>query len=166
VETDFAIDGPGFFRVRKPDGSTYFTRAGEFRINADRVLVTMKGDLVDGENGPIQYQQQGGKIFINQTGMIVQGSQQIARIGVFRFNDPQNLQRAGESLLSARPGQVPVPVENAPMIHMTLEESNVRPMGEAIGMVMVARAYDASRKMIEINDDNIGKAIQQLGNPV
>jgi flagellar basal body rod protein FlgG len=68
--------------------------------------------------------------------------------------------------LVPREGQAAAPVENASMIHMTLEESNVQPMREAIGLVMVARAYDASRKMIEINDDNIGKAIQQLGNPV
>lgn len=166
VETDFAIDGPGFFRVRKPDGSVAFTRAGEFRLNEDRVLVTQKGFLVDGENGPIQFQQQGGRIFINQIGMIVQGNQQIARIGVFRFDDPQNLKRAGDSLLIPREGQVATPVDNASLVHMTLEESNVQPMKEAISMVMVSRAYEASRKVIEINDDNMGKAIQNLGSAV
>jgi flagellar basal-body rod protein FlgF len=166
VETDFSIDGSGFFRVRKPDGTVAYTRSGEFRLNADRVLVTQKGFLVDGENGPVQFQQQGGRIFINQVGMIVQGSQQIARIGVFRFDDPQNLKRAGDSLLVPREGQVPVPVDNASLIHMNLEESNVQPMKEAISMVMVARAYEASRRLIEVNDEIIGKSIQHLGTPV
>jgi flagellar basal-body rod protein FlgF len=166
VETDFSIDGPGFFRVRKPDGSLAYTRSGEFRLNQDRVLVTQKGYQVEGENGPIQFQQQGGRIFINQIGMIVQGSQQIGRIGVFRFNDPENLKRAGDSLLVPREGQTPTPVETASLVHMTLEESNVQPMKEAISMVMVSRAYEASRKVIEVNDEIIGKAIQNLAGGV
>jgi flagellar basal body rod protein FlgG len=164
VETDFAIDGPGFFRVRKSDGTEVYTRAGNFFVNADRVLVTPQGHIVDGENGPIQFQQQGGKIFINQIGMIVQGSQPIARIGVFRFNDPSQLQRVGESLLRPPPGVAPVVVENASLIHMNLEESNVKPMKEAIDLLMVGRAYEASRKVLDTSDENAGKAVQYLGN--
>jgi flagellar basal body rod protein FlgG len=164
VETDFAIDGQGFFRVRKPDGTQAYTRAGNFYINADRALVTAQGHLVDGENGPIQFQQQGGAIYINGIGMIVQGSQPIARIGVFRFADPSQLRRIGDSLLAPPAGVAPTPVENAALIHMNLEESNVRPMKEAIDMLMVGRAYEASRKVIDTSDENAGKAIQYLGN--
>lgn len=164
VETDFAIDGPGFFRVRKPDGTEAYTRAGDFLVNADRVLVNPQGYVVDGENGPIQFQQQGGKIFINQIGMIVQGSQPIARIGVFRFADPSSLRRIGDSLLSPPAGVAPTPVENASLIHMNLEESNVRPMKEAIDLLMVGRAYEASKKVIDTSDENAGKAVQYLGN--
>jgi flagellar basal-body rod protein FlgF len=166
VDTDFSIDGPGFFRVRKPDGTVAYTRSGEFRLNADRVLTTQKGWIVDGENGPVQFQQQGGRISINPVGMIVQGNQQIARIGVFRFDDPQSLVRAGDSLLVPREGQAAIPVDNASLIHMNLEESNVQPMKEAISMVMVARAYEASRRMLEVNDEIVGKSIQHLGMPL
>lgn len=164
VETDFAIDGPGFFRVRKPDGTEAYTRAGNFMVNADRVLVNPQGHIVDGENGPIQFQQQGGNIFINQIGMIVQGSQPIARIGVFRFADPGQLKRVGDSLLRPPAGVAPTPVDNASLIHMSLEDSNVRPMKEAIDMLMVGRAYEASKKVIDTSDENAGKAIQYLGN--
>jgi flagellar basal-body rod protein FlgF len=166
VETDFAIDGAGFFRIRKPDGTIGYTRDGQFHLNDERQLATQKGYLVDGENGPVQFLQQGGRIFINQLGMIVQGNQQISRIGIFRFAEPEKLQRAGETILIPRDGQVPVAVENASLVHMTLEESNVQPMKEAINMVMVSRAYEASRRIIEVNDEVIGKSIQQLASPV
>jgi flagellar basal body rod protein FlgG len=46
---------------------------------------------------------------------------------------------------------------------MALEESNVRPMKEAIDMVMVSRFYEASRKVIDVSDENAGKAVQYLG---
>lgn len=164
VETDFAVDGPGFFRVRKPDGSVGYTRAGDFRMNDERILVTQKGYPVDGENGPIQFLQQGGAIFINQQGFLVQGNQTLSRIGVFRFEKPEDLKRVGDTMLAPNPGQTAIPVESPSVIHMALEESNVQPMKEAIGMVMVGRAYEASRKVIDTSDDNAGKAIQYLGN--
>ena len=69
-------------------------------------------------------------------------------------------------MLVPREGQAAIPVENASLIHMNLEESNVQPMKEAISMVMVARAYEASRRLIEVNDEIIGKSIQHLGTPV
>jgi flagellar basal body rod protein FlgG len=163
VQTDFAVDGPGFFRVTRANGTKAYSRSGEFRLNQDRVLVTQKGDVVDGENGPVQFQQQGGEIFINSTGMIVQGTQQIGRIGVFKFDDASKLRRAGDSMLVPSVGQNPIPVENASVLHMVLEESNVRPMKEAIDMVMVSRFYEASRKVIDASDENAGKAIQYLG---
>jgi flagellar basal-body rod protein FlgG len=163
VQTDFSVDGAGFFRVTKPDGTKGYSRSGDFRLNQDRVLVTQKGYVVDGENGPVQFQQQGGEIFINSTGMIVQGTQQIGRIGVFRFDDPSKLRRMGDSLLEPSVGQNPIPVENASLVHMALEESNVRPMKEAIDMVVVSRFYEASRKVVDVSDENAGKVVQYLG---
>jgi flagellar basal body rod protein FlgG len=74
------------------------------------------------------------------------------------------LQRVGESLLRPPPGVAPVVVENASLIHMNLEESNVKPMKEAIDLLMVGRAYEASRKVLDTSDENAGKAVQYLGN--
>lgn len=40
VDTDVAINGGGFFQVAQPDGSTAFTRAGNFKIDKDGYLLT------------------------------------------------------------------------------------------------------------------------------
>ncbi len=40
---DVALDGPGFFGVRMPDGSTAYTRDGEFTLNSQGQLVTKQG---------------------------------------------------------------------------------------------------------------------------
>ncbi len=47
VATDLAIDGRGFFVVKK-DGSNYFTRAGRFYFDKDGVLVNNAGYHVQG----------------------------------------------------------------------------------------------------------------------
>jgi flagellar hook protein FlgE len=57
--TDLAIDGKGFFIVRK-EGTDYFTRAGRFHFDKDGTLVSSDGHAVQGftadENGNITSQ--------------------------------------------------------------------------------------------------------------
>lgn len=48
IVTDLAIEGPGFFIVRKADNERAFTRDGSFTINADNKLVTADGFFVQG----------------------------------------------------------------------------------------------------------------------
>ncbi len=43
--TDLAIDGSGFFIVKNNDG-VFYTRAGQFAVNAQGLLVNSKGDRV------------------------------------------------------------------------------------------------------------------------
>ncbi len=43
---DLAIEGDGFFVVQQPNGPTYYTRAGQFRINKDGYVVDPNGYLL------------------------------------------------------------------------------------------------------------------------
>ena len=43
---DLAIQGKGFFQVQLPDGTTAYSRAGSFQMNATRQIVTADGYLV------------------------------------------------------------------------------------------------------------------------
>lgn len=50
--SDLAIAGPGYFRVKDPvSGTSYVTRAGNFRFDANGYLVTQQGHRVQGTNG-------------------------------------------------------------------------------------------------------------------
>ncbi|MBF0492078.1 MAG: flagellar hook protein FlgE [Deltaproteobacteria bacterium] len=47
--TDLAIDGSGFFVVKNAtDGSTYYSRAGQFNVNSDGYLVNPNGERLQG----------------------------------------------------------------------------------------------------------------------
>ena len=53
---DAAINGNGFFVVQDPSGSTLYTRAGNFNLNAAGELVTSTGQVVQGwtaQNGTV-----------------------------------------------------------------------------------------------------------------
>ena len=52
---DLALDGEGFFMVKDSNGTSYYTRNGQFRLDADGSLINMLGMKVQGwmldENG-------------------------------------------------------------------------------------------------------------------
>lgn len=53
---DAAINGNGFFVVQDPSGTTLYTRAGDFNLNANGELVTSTGQIVQGwtaQNGVV-----------------------------------------------------------------------------------------------------------------
>ncbi|MEI6714132.1 MAG: flagellar hook-basal body protein [Verrucomicrobiota bacterium] len=166
VETNFAIEGEGFFRIRKPDGTIGYTRNGNFRLNEGRELVTQQGFTVDGENGSIKFRQEGGKILLNAEGRLVQGDQQLSKLPIYRFEKPTQMKRIGDGLLvpdaedRAREPEKPV------IVQMVLEGSNVAPLQEMVSLISVGRAYEMAKKVVEVHDDTLGKAIQTLGAPL
>lgn len=163
VDTNFAAEGEGFFRVRKPDGSVGYTRNGNFRLNSEYNLVTQDGFLVEGDNGPITFRQEGGIVYINAEGLLTQGDQQIGKMALFTFQKPGELRRSGGGLLAPNPDNLASPVERPAIIHKCIEASNVRPIEEMIGLVSLGRAYESAKKVIDSSDDAAGKAIQYLG---
>src|SRR6476619_5646041 len=97
VPTDFMItQGTGFFAVRKADGSTAYTRAGNFGIDADSQLVTQSGDLVlDSSGRPIQFPKTMKSLEIDNTGNLIAvtqtGRQRVAQLGMVTFTNPGGL---------------------------------------------------------------------------
>ncbi len=163
IDTNFAIPGEGYFRVRLPDGTNGYTRNGNFRLAEDYTLVTQEGAVVEGDGGPITFRQQGGRVFINGEGRIIQDDQQIGRLAVFKFDNPDELHRIGNGILGPIGDNNAAAIPNAPVLHMTVEGSNVLLMEELVNMISLNRAYDSAKKILDVSDDNAGKAIQYLG---
>jgi flagellar basal body rod protein FlgG len=163
VDTNFAISGEGFFRTRLPDGTNGYTRNGNFRLANDYTLVTQEGHPVEGDGGPLTFRQQGGRIFVNAEGRILQDDQQIGRLVVFKFDKPEDVHRIGNGIIGPLGNNQATPIQNAPIMHMTIEGSNVLMMEEMVNMIALGRAYDSAKKVLDVSDDNAGKAIQYLG---
>jgi flagellar basal body rod protein FlgG len=166
AEFDFAIEGPGFFQVQRPDGKIGYTRDGEFHVNAERTIVNKLGYPVLGDGGPVVLRPEGGRISINADGAIVQGDQVVGRIGLVDFADSSSLRRIGDGLFGSSDGTQPAPIERPKVVTGALETSNVVGLQEMVNLISVSRAYEASQRIIQTDDENAGKAIQSLGNPL
>ena len=163
-ETDFAIQGRGFFKVQLEKGQSGYTRDGEFHLNAERKLVNKAGFPVLGDGGPIVFKAEGGRLSLSADGTLVQGETAVGKLPIYDFKDTDKLRRMGDGLLTAEDEKVqPTKLEKPEIVNGVLEMSNVQPLQEMVNMITVSRAYEANQKVVISLDELMEKAIQNLG---
>jgi flagellar basal-body rod protein FlgF len=163
-ELDVAISGDGFFQVQIADGSRGFTRAGQFQLNSQRMIVTHNNmPVLSAAGTPIILQPTGEKLAISADGAISQGDRQLGKLSVVKFEDNQKLLPAGDNMYIAPEGMDPETVDRPSVLQGYVEESNVTPLREMISLVQIARAYEANQKIITNRDQNLQKALDTLG---
>ena len=168
---DMAIEGDGFFQVLRPDGTTGYTRAGNFSLSAEGQIVTSDGMRLQPE---ISVPEGATAITIGADGTIsaqLQGQAaptELGRIELARFVNPSGLQAMGgnlyaESAASGTP-QVGTPgLDGRGSLRQgSLEGSNVNVVQELVDMIETQRAYEVNSKMISANDEMLRNANQQL----
>jgi len=157
---DLAIEGEGFFTVQTPDGKRY-TRDGRFLLDAESNLVTVDGYYVLNDAGQ-QITLPEGQIRISNAGEIfVDGNAETA-IGLAVFENPTNdlVRHLGNMYEGS--GQ-PTGDKPGSIVQGTLEMANVDPAVMMTAMAKVARTYEAAQKMVQSQDELLGKAISILG---
>ena len=163
-KTDLAIDGPGFFEVQMANGSTAYTRDGEFQINASGQLVTKEGNLVLGENGPIQLDTKNpAPLSISPSGDISQGQEQKGKIKLVEFNDQQLLMQISSGYFSgANPNLIAKAAAASRVRQGFLESANTSVVMEMANLMTAMRTFEANQRMAQIQDERVGKAINEL----
>jgi flagellar basal body rod protein FlgG len=157
---DFSIQGPGFFRIQTPDGERY-TRDGRFERDIDGNLVTIDGyQVLDDAGQPINLPE--GVTAVSLDGSIMVNGQSIAKIGLAAFENPDTeLKRDLPNMFIAEGGATSDFTGTIQQGY--LEMSNTNPSQLMTQMVAVARAYEAAQKMVQTQDELLGKTISQLG---
>jgi len=154
-DTAFAIEGDGFFALRGNDGTTQYTRNGNFLLGKEGILETKDGYPLMGENGAIHVEDD--KFTVNEDGMIYsKDGELIDRIKVVRFDNERYLKKMGNSLWSSNDisgeAYVAEGLERPKMMQGYMETSNVNVVNEMVKMIEVNRAYEASQKTIQSED--------------
>lgn len=180
LDTDFAIEGKGFFAIQGLDGETYYTRNGTFNFsvgNNGMMLATAEGYPVLDENGePIELdssQYQAEKLSINTAGQICypdenNNPQPIGvTIGLVQFPNPNGLEKTDESLykVTDASGEARWESEDDSLtkskIHQGyLEASNVQVVDEMVNLIVAQRAYEMNSKVITTTDEMMSQANQ------
>jgi flagellar basal-body rod protein FlgG len=154
-----AINGAGFFVVSTPDGERY-TRDGRFSMDADGWLVTSDGYQVLGEQGPINVA--GLDASIGLSGEVAIGTRIQDRLRIVDFPTTGDLVREGRNLYASENAVAPFAVQ-ADLSPGFSEESNVNVVAEMAELISATRYYEANQKVIQAQDDALGKAVNEVG---
>lgn len=165
---DFAIDGPGFFTVKDGKGNTYYTRDGNFTINSNGFLCTHNGELVQGQNGNISIPTD-KEISSTGLGQLEAAGQPFDSLLISKVENPHSLEKIGGNLLKATPTSKIIPKTDNPgalgykIQQRTLEMSNANPITELINSITGQRLYESLQKSIHIQNETLGKAVNEVG---
>lgn len=165
--TSLALQGPGFFQAIGPQGKPVFTRDGEFRVDAKGQLVTKEGYAVAGDNGPIQLDTRSGDaIVIKPTGEVMQGNINRGKLAVVEFNDPNQLTRISAGYFThPDPASVSHAATDTSVYQGFLEGANTSSVLEMASLLTAMRGFESNQRLIQMHDDRMGRAIQELGSP-
>ncbi len=163
--TNAAIDGRGFFEVQMPGGESAYTRDGSFSISATGQLVTKEGYTVVGDGGSIQFDRNTpGEFSISKDGTVSKGIDARGRLKVVDFNDTALLNPAGGGYWKAdKPGIKVQDIQNPSVRGGFVENSNTSAVGEMVSMIHAMRLFEANQKVIQAQDERMGKTISELG---
>ncbi|RKY05243.1 flagellar basal-body rod protein FlgF [Candidatus Poribacteria bacterium] len=150
---DFAINGRGFFVIQTPNGVRY-TRDGRFALNANGELVTLNGDKVLGQNGPITIPK-GGSIHVDKSGRIYVDGKYVDTLLIVDL-PLSSLAKEGKVRFAAVGTTTPQPIPaNAEVLQGFLEDSNVDIVREMVEMIETLRCYESYQKAIQAFDSTV-----------
>lgn len=166
---DLGIAGAGFFQVKTPDGSTAYTRVGNFQVDESGQLANRQGNIVEPR---ISIPPDAADFVVAKNGEIrgvVAGAETtLGQISLAGFQNPEGLQKIGDNLF------IPTVNSGAPQIGQpgsttgnqvlgsirskALEQSNVDMTASMTDLLQVQRAYQINARLVSDGDHMWGIA--------
>lgn len=169
---DLMIQGEGFFEILMPDGSSGYSRNGQFTMDDEGNVVTPgAGYLMQPQ---ITIPPDALAITVSQDGEVsvkLQGQAEpavIGQINTVNFINPTGLEPIGQNLysetaVSGAPQQGVPGLEGYGMIVQgALETSNVNTTEELVNLIESQRVYEMNSKVISAVDQMLSYINQQL----
>lgn len=173
VDTDFYLQGNGFFGVQAEDGQLRLTRSGAFQMinqgDGQMVLGTAEGFRVLNTDGrPIeipdgyrlQVAENGAISFINQANSndVMENAMSMA---IYQVPNRQILNREGENLYSLPVGMEPALDETSLVKQGFLEGSNVDLQKEMVALIEMQRTFQFNSRALSYIDQ-MGSTINNI----
>lgn len=158
-ETDFALNGNGFFTVRDEQGNIFYTRDGGFNVNADGYLVTSSGAQVLNSNNQSIYVG-GSSISVDNNNNVILSSGAVHKFNIVDFNDYSSLNKIGQNLYSAEGA---IATNNYSLQNMKKESSNVDIIESTAALMSNLRAFEANQKVVQVMDSTLSKIASEIG---
>lgn len=155
---DVALQSRGYFAVQTPEGVRY-TRDGQFRLDAERRLVTGDGQLLLGENGDAPIIVPPGEVEIDAQGFITAAGEAIGQLRIRDFADAAMVREGSTMFSTAGPEQALEPN----VTQGSLEQSNVDAVASMTSALGTFQAYSTMQRAFQVQLDSLQRAITEVG---
>jgi flagellar basal-body rod protein FlgF len=156
---DLAVVGNGFFLVQSPNGPLY-TRNGGFHVTPTGALVTIQGDAVLGQQGPIILPN--GAVAVSADGTISVDGAVVEQLRLAEFSPNTSLRAVGNSLYAAPNGSALPPADSSVRQGM-LESSNVSPVEGVVQLITIQRNAEMMQRALTLFDTQFNQtAVEDL----
>jgi flagellar basal-body rod protein FlgG len=156
-----AINGPGFFQVRRADGSIALTRSGDFTTDARGDVVTQSGEHLV----PPLHLPKGtdlDKVSIATDGTVTAGQTKIGQITVVGITNTAGLQALGDNLFAPTVNSgSPKAIAGSQLQQGYLETSNVDLSQTMVALIDAQRSYEMDSRAIQ-NQDQMMQVANQI----
>lgn len=165
---DVAIRGQGWLAVQGLDGNEAYTRNGQLEVGGDGTLQTRNGLLVMGDGGPISIPP-GSEVSIGGDGTITAKApngvlSNAGRLKLVTVPEGDRLLKGVDGLFRSGTGD-PLPADpDVRVAEGALEGSNVNAVETMVGMIALARQFEAQMKLLSTAEANERSAVQLLSN--
>ena len=178
-DTDFAIQGDGFFTLMDIDGETVYTRNGQFLwTTCDTGVMLANSDglpVLDTNGSSIELDTEEfdvSKITIDANGQVcypdeTNNPQPLGiQIGLVQFANPSGLEKQGGSLYAATDAsgepvyEIDGVAKQSIIKQGYIENSNVQVVDEMVNLIVAQRAYEMNSKAITTTDEMMKQANQ------
>ncbi len=154
---DLAIAGGGFF-VLESGKERLYTRDGAFRRTSDGRLVTMEGDAVIGEQGPITLPN--GVVSVAGDGTISVDGAIAARLRIVEFPPAVVLSAFGNTTYQG-PAGAELSATSSSIRQGMLESSNVSPVEGVVQLIAVQRNAEMMQRALTLFDNQLNQIAAQ-----
>ncbi|WP_195986925.1 flagellar hook-basal body complex protein [Clostridium sp. D53t1_180928_C8] len=158
-ETDFALNGKGFFTVRDTKGMRYYTRDGVFNVNSEGYLVNSLGYEVLNSNNQSIYVGN-SKILMDSNNNIILDSGVTHKFNIVGFDDYSILNKIGRNLYTGENARVS---NNYEVRNKHKESSNVDIIDVTSALMSNLRAFEANQKVVQVMDSTLSKIATEIG---
>ncbi len=169
-QLDMAIEGNGFFQVVRPSGQINYTRAGNFKVDANGRLTSVDGFGIEPAiNIPPDAASisiaSDGTISVTQAGQTT--SQQVGQVQIATFPNTAGLRAMGRGLFipsdASGTALVTTPGQDGAgtLAQGFLEGSNVQVVNEMIDLISSQRAYEVNQRVVQAADDMLRKTAER-----
>jgi len=145
---DLAIEGTGYFEVKRANGTTALTRDGSFGVDASGTLVNSEGNRLA---PPIKLPKgiAPGDVRITPDGTVSANGRKLGQIKLVTVTSPEHLLAAGGGEFTATAQSGSPHASNGKIRQGALEASNVNMADEMALMVSTQRDYQLTSTAIQ-----------------